>query len=127
MRKRRRDERKKTVGFKTDSKDDASPSPTRSASPGRGFEEDKGDEGQEYSDEDEEGTGVTIKGAAQYLAYQPKEKKAVKSVNEEKYFKNILRLEPQIERATQLKQRKNKLYADFKHNYKNNNNAFLND
>ena len=51
------------------------------------------------SSDEEGGTGVTIKGASQYLAYKPKEKKSDaknKNVNEERYFKNILKLEPNI-------------------------------
>jgi hypothetical protein len=50
-----------------------------------------------------------------------------KNVNEERYFKNILRLEPQIEKGNLLKHQKNRLFNDFKQKYKNNNNAFLND
>ena len=48
-------------------------------------------------------------------------------MNEEKYFREILRLEPQIEKGLNLKNLKNKLFTNFKNNYKNNNNAFLND
>lgn len=52
---------------------------------------------EDSSSEDEDATGVTIKGAAQYLSYQPREKKQGdrnKNVNEEKYFKNIQKLSP---------------------------------
>lgn len=76
---------------------------------------------------------MTIKGAAQYLSYQPKTDKSKndprnRNINEEKYFKNILRLEPQLERGHNLKMQREKLFNDFKHKYKNNNgSAYLND
>lgn len=74
----------------------------------------------------------TIKGAAQYLSYVPKADKNKndpknRNVNEERYFKNILKNEPQIERGHALKSQKEKLFNDFKHKYKNSNNAFLNE
>ena len=74
--------------------------------------------------------GVTIKGAAQYLSYQPREKKQQdrsKGVNEEKYFKNILKQSPKLEKAKALKQQRERLVADFKQKYKNNSSAFLGD
>jgi len=64
------------------------------------------------------------------MAWQPKDKKADpknRNVNEERYFKNILKWEPQVEKGLNLKSQKNKLFTNFKNNYKNNNNAFLND
>jgi hypothetical protein len=97
---------------------------------GAGADEEDKESGDGSSSEDDGKGGVTIKGASQYLAYQPKDKKAgdkAKSVNEERYFKNILKLEPQIDKGNHLKHLKNKLFNEFKHKYKNNNNAFLND
>lgn len=92
-------------------------------------DEEENESGASGSSSEDEGKGITLKGAAQYLAYVPKDKKADKnkSVNEERYFKNILRLEPQIDKGNHLKNLKNKLFNEFKHKYKNNNNAFLND
>lgn len=85
------------MGFKQDTIKEESQSPVRSPSPKKGGEEEKA--GSDYTSSDDDGKGVTIKGAAQYLSYQPKSDKNKndprnRNINEEKYFKNILRLEP---------------------------------
>ena len=138
----------KNVGFKTttndlEKKDDGdSLSPERAkgsflqgASPNEDVEEqeeqeeDKFDD--DYSDEDEDMSGVTIKNAAQYLAYKPKEKKITdgksKNINEERYFKNIQRLSPKLDKEKNLTLETKRLFNDFKQKYKNNSSAFLND
>jgi hypothetical protein len=125
----RLEKRKKQVGFKQDSIKEESLSPVRSPSPMKGEEEKAGSD---YTSSDEDGKGVTIKGAAQYLSYQPKADKSKndprnRNINEERYFKNILKLEPQLERGYNLKMQREKLYNDFKHKYKSSNNAFLNE
>ena len=91
---------------KSTTNEEGSVSPTRSPSPDRKSDEEEKGFG---SSSEDETTGVTIKNASQYLSYQPKDKKADKNkaVNEERYFKNILRLEPKIEEANRLKNRKN--------------------
>ncbi len=66
-------------------------------------EEEKKEDSDSYYDSDgseDEYGGVTIKGASQYLSYQPREKKQDrnKNVNEEKYFKNIQRLSPKLDK-----------------------------
>lgn len=142
LKKQRREGRKKQVGFKSDVKgggfsDEGSLSPSRSpvrkmgttGGAGVASDDQDRDSAESGSSSEGEGKGITLKGASQYLAYQPKDKKAdkTKNVNEERYFKNILRLEPQIEKGNHLKHLKNKLFNEFKHKYKNSNNAFLND
>jgi hypothetical protein len=73
--------------------------------------------------------GVTIKGASQYLAYRPREKKQdrSKNVNEESYFKNIISKRPHLEKYDDMIHNTGKLFNDFKQTYKNNGSAFLND
>lgn len=103
----RKERKKKAVGFKSDTKaDDYSPSPVRSPSPLHKGEEEKGDgqrAGSDMSSSDDDATGTTIKGASQYLSYQPKNfdksKNDLKNrnVNEEKYFNSIMRLKPKIQ------------------------------
>ena len=123
----------KNVGFKSESIKEERESPSPSPSPTRkqDQEEDKFEE-DDYTSSDDDLTGVTIKGASQYLAYQPKEKKTTndnknKNINEEKYFKSILRLSPKLDKSKNLTYHTLGLFNEFKAKYKNNASAFLND
>lgn len=83
----------------------------------------------DYSSSDEDnGKGITIKGAAQYMSYKPQDKKNKANNNFiEEYYRNIQRWGPELEKANMLKQKIDRHNIEFKQKYKNNNNAFLNE
>ena len=133
--KRREGRMKRAVGFAADTKEDYGSLSPNTRSPGGVRSPGSGEDGKDdqwgSSDEETDGKGVNIKNASQFLSFVPKERKVLdpknKNVNEEKYFKSILKLEPQLDKAQHLKLQRNKLFNEFKHKYKNNNNAFLNE
>jgi hypothetical protein len=81
------------VGFAAGTKGEESPSPSPVRNQGMSYEDEK--EGGVYSDEvssdEEDGKGITIKGAAQYMNYKPQDKKNERKNNNfiEEYYKKI--------------------------------------
>lgn len=72
----------------------------------------------EFSDDEdvEEDGGITIKNAAQYLAYKPpanKKGRQSNRVDESKYFEAIARQAPDVTKGRQLNKKKANLVTDF--------------
>mmetsp|Transcript_40441 Transcript_40441/g.61688 ORF Transcript_40441/g.61688 Transcript_40441/m.61688 type:complete len:108 (+) Transcript_40441:2921-3244(+) len=86
----------------------------------------------EFSEEEdmEEEGGITIKNAAQYLAYKPAQKKGRynNKVDESKYFEAIaVHAKPNLEKGRHLRGKKGNLIHEFGKNWKENRNAFTTD